>query len=255
MITRTNVLENQPEFLTKCTTSKQAIVNRSNVWIPKVETLESSIDEDDTRLSKKRSHDEIDISPDQKRAFSKKKMLTEKEEKPYPEELKSSEAKESEDPEELKSSEAKESEESLEEEASNVSAKIQHLSNESDNCAADSEVFSKTTDTQYNSMTKAEKKRYREKIRRNGISNAFDELSSELLKISPHIWKSADTSLQYDSVSTGSGLVQSLSRVSLINHAVCTMKRLHTENEIYKKQLLLLQSRWNIDFQDFRHRS
>lgn len=85
--------------------------------------------------------------------------------------------------------------------------------------------------SQETSLSRSERKRNREQHRRNEVTNGLDAMAAMLSKIDPGRMKGGRWTSKKES---GDGGV-AMSRVELLNHALETLDRLHTENESRKR--------------------
>lgn len=76
-------------------------------------------------------------------------------------------------------------------------------------------------------LSRSERKRNREQHRRNEVTNGLDALATMLAKIDPGRMKGGRWTSKKENGDVG----VAMSRVELLNHALETLERLHTENE------------------------
>lgn len=87
--------------------------------------------------------------------------------------------------------------------------------------------------TKLASLSRSERKRYREKKRRSDVNKGFEDLMSLLLEIDPQVRAEAEERARRGQWKGALGSQEDnlLSRVDLISRTVHVMRRLHEENE------------------------
>jgi len=89
------------------------------------------------------------------------------------------------------------------------------------------------------SMSRSERKRYREKKRRSDLNREFDQLMTLLVEIDPEVRSEAEERARRGQWKGTAGAQEDnlLSRVDLIGRTVEVLRRLHRENE-QRKQIV-----------------
>ena len=103
------------------------------------------------------------------------------------------------------------------------------------------------------SMSRSERKRYREKKRRSDVNKGFDDLMNLLIEIDPDVKAEAEERARRGQWKGNMGAQEEnlLSRVDLIGRTVSVLRRLHQENEqrklIVERLLQEVSSRGNTE--------
>ncbi|GKY94009.1 hypothetical protein MPSEU_000367700 [Mayamaea pseudoterrestris] len=100
---------------------------------------------------------------------------------------------------------------------------------EDDDCVMDTDM----TPSKLASLSRSERKRYREKKRRSDVNRGFEDLMTLLLEVDPEVRAEAEDRARRGQWK-GTAAPQDdnlLSRVDLISRTVTVMRRLHEENE------------------------
>ena len=95
------------------------------------------------------------------------------------------------------------------------------------------------------STSRSERKRQRERKRRSELSNAFDELASFVIRMDP-VPGDVDHEMASRKKRTKSGERENdhgVSQIDIVVRTLKLLKRLHKENEEYKRALSTVQSR------------
>lgn len=92
---------------------------------------------------------------------------------------------------------------------------------------------------EHHELSRAEKKRDREKQRRKDLNGAYDRLSALLFKIDPKIREDADERSKIKTSGDGEDML-TFNRLELVNSAVDVLERIHRENEERKMVIIHL---------------